>query len=194
MLFPSQRCNHFDSHLLQIPVATHQLESRSERKSWRSNDVLPEETQEIIRCLLKEALEDMDFLNWAIATAPPSTQRTRFEKDRRIYTARIHSFRSAISSLKMILSEILGKIFMYCCYRRPPSPWDCFPGNSDVELPPGKSGYPWTLGHVCSHWRDSLWNTPSIWNRIVIQKAYNSAPMKHPIGNARNTVILETLN
>ncbi|KAF9457129.1 hypothetical protein BDZ94DRAFT_266848 [Collybia nuda] len=41
--------------------------------------------------------------------------------------------------------------------------------NGQVLILNRDDGYPWTLGHVCSRWRQILWDTPSIWNKIRVE-------------------------
>lgn len=45
-------------------------ETLSERESWRSNEALPEETQERIRRLLSEAVEEIDRIDQELSAAP----------------------------------------------------------------------------------------------------------------------------
>ncbi|KAF9467062.1 hypothetical protein BDZ94DRAFT_1318890 [Collybia nuda] len=52
-------------------------------------------------------------------------------------------------------TEIITEIFIFVC-------------GPGVLLPPPIHKYPWILGYVCSRWRQILWNTPAIWNKITI--------------------------
>lgn len=41
-----------------------------------------------------------------------------------------------------------------------------------VYVPPMRDLYPWRLGHVCSRWREILWNSPEIWSNIEIRNPH----------------------
>ncbi|KAF9462203.1 hypothetical protein BDZ94DRAFT_1298689 [Collybia nuda] len=62
-----------------------------------------------------------------------------------------------VSPFVNVTSEVLTKIFVDC--NDPPV----------VHLPPGPNFYPWALGHVCSRWRKTLWNSPEVWRNIEIR-------------------------
>ncbi|KAF9466741.1 hypothetical protein BDZ94DRAFT_1250649 [Collybia nuda] len=54
-------------------------------------------------------------------------------------------------------SEILGKIFIFSKTRKA------------VIVPPNLTSPPWTLGRVCSRWRQILWSTPELWSYLEIR-------------------------
>ncbi|KAF9460614.1 hypothetical protein BDZ94DRAFT_892686 [Collybia nuda] len=72
---------------------------------------------------------------------------------------RLSFLRGAVSPLKRMPPEILGRIFTLCSDGKP------------VVLPPNYSSgprYPWTLGQVSSYWRKVLWDTPDVWRSLEV--------------------------
>lgn len=62
-------------------------------------------------------------------------------------------------------SEILTEIFTLVC-------------GGEVRIPPVDHKYPWSLGYVCSRWRQILWSSPSIWNKITTIPALHYSPFE----------------
>ncbi|KAF9457612.1 hypothetical protein BDZ94DRAFT_1272691 [Collybia nuda] len=71
---------------------------------------------------------------------------------------------SLADKTQVIPPEIITEIFLLVC-------------NERVFIPIPLHGYPWTLGHICSRWRQILWNSPSIWNTLTIGYRYPSVPI-----------------
>jgi hypothetical protein len=137
-------------------MSVHRLrESRAEHESWKSSVIiLDDRTQEKIRRLIDEAVEDMYPLDHEILEIEQRLRNLKRQREKE--AARIATLRAAISRVKKIPPELLAEIFMHI------SPFK-------TPLPP-TDRYPWILGHVCTHWRHALWTTPSIWNKIRISK------------------------
>jgi hypothetical protein len=62
----------------------------------------------------------------------------------------------AVFALKNIPPEILREVFAQCCVAK------------GVYIPPNLRDCPWTLGHVCSLWRQVLWKTSKVWSNIFM--------------------------
>lgn len=159
-------CSHFNhpSSLLQLFIkmtTTRTRESHEKLESWKTNNILPEIAQAQIRRLLEEAIQDMDDLNREISEVQylldAQHQLTDLQHRKTKDTARIHTLRGTISSLKKIPPEILTEIFIYL------SP-------EMIELPPEKNSCPWILAHVCAPWRDIVWTSHTIWSDIGIDR------------------------
>jgi hypothetical protein len=136
-------------------------ETHAELESWKTNDLLPETVQREIRQLLLQAIEDMDDLNREISETkihPMSLQQhlKDLHHEKTEDTARIRTLRSAISPLKKIPPEVLTEIFIHL-----------FPDK--MVLPPTKKSHPWTLTHVCTHWRNIVWTSPATSGVIRIE-------------------------
>lgn len=78
--------------------------------------------------------------------------------------------------------EIMSEIFMIIC-------------GGNVVLPPQEDhGYPWILGHVCSRWRQILWNSPSIWSKITVGSVWRRPSDPHdPMSSTTSVLTRETL-
>lgn len=130
-------------------------ESAAELESWRSNEILPETVQERVRKLLSEALEDMDCLDLQIASSEGAVRDLQVQKD--TDTEQIKKLHEATSPFKKIPNETLLVILSYCRI-----------GIITLPLSMGGPGMPtWRLGHVCSRWKDAIWNVPSFWSYII---------------------------
>lgn len=85
--------------------------------------------------------------------------------------------------------------------------WHVYDGRA--VLPPIKDGCTWTLGHVCSRWRQILWNSPSLWTDITVgleishyQAGYGfevwekniCETLNHILPNTNNTLSLTVLS
>lgn len=128
-------------------------ESAAELELWRSNEVLPEIVQERVRKLLSEALEDMDGLDLQIASSEGAVQDLEVQKDAN--TAPIKNLREAISPFKKVPNETLLAILSYCRV-------------GSIILPLSMCAMPpWRLGHVCSQWKNAIWNVPPFWSNII---------------------------
>lgn len=126
-------------------------------KSWRSNGILPQETQERIRALLLDAEVSIDLLDQEIV--PVLRRLTELKQRRKKEKARAETFRIAISPVKKIPPEILGKIFEAGC-------------TDPVPLPsPKRNRHPWNVSQVCSHWRQITQHLPYLWTIIKISSA-----------------------
>ncbi|KAF9456585.1 hypothetical protein BDZ94DRAFT_1241424 [Collybia nuda] len=71
--------------------------------------------------------------------------------------------REAISAIRRIPPEILGRIFIYYL-------------GGTIFLPSNTATNfnPWKLGHVSSYWRKVLWSTPEVWKSINIRSNSDS--------------------
>lgn len=122
---------------------------------------LPEVLQESIRQLLSDAVEDMDGLNREIVKTQirpigldqclEGLQHQKAED-----AAQICISHDTIYPLKNTPPEVLTEIFIYLS-----------PGK--MVLPPTKTSHPWTLTHVCTHWRNIVWTSPAISGSIQIE-------------------------
>jgi hypothetical protein len=145
-----------------------ECETSTELKLWSTSEYTPSgNIQHRICGLLSEAIEDLDALKREVA----ETQEWLRYLEQKIRTdaVRIKHLRIATSSLKKIPSEIITEIFLHLKPHK-------------IYLPPGNSQYPWILGHVCARWRHILWDSPSVWGSIDIQK-YEEEGRPPRIGN-----------
>jgi hypothetical protein len=153
-------------------------ETQAELKLWtRSDFTLLDDTQDRVRRLLHETIEDMGALEREIAEAPELFQY--LEQHLRTDALRINSLRAAISIVKRVPQEILTGIFLYLT-------------TGAVVFPPGIIEYPWTLGHVCARWRNVLWDSHSIWSGIMIEQHRNQYALAES-RLSRNNRISESL-
>jgi hypothetical protein len=141
-------------------LIAHPRETHDELESWKTNDILPEITQNKIRRLLEKAVEDMHDLDREISETQQRPWKLQkhlgvLQHQKTKDTARICILCGAISSLKKIPPEILNEIFIHL------SPMT-------VLLPPMKNSFPWILMHVCAHWKNIVWTSPRIWSNIQI--------------------------
>lgn len=127
---------------------------------------------------------ESDLKPWKSSYAPPvdTPERIRLkslERRRKLEADHISTPHLAMASVKSLLPEILEDIFNH------------FNGEGLVTIPPSKPGKfsPWILGHVCASWRCVLWNSPSIWTKIVVQRGRAMA-----LGSRSRLAIRETLN
>lgn len=90
-----------------------------------------------------------------------------------IFHRSINTIDMSISPIQLLPPKILTQIFIN--YNLPSKPVVYLPPRRDLQ-------YPWTLGHVCSQWRETLWNSPNIWGTIYM------VPCRH------ETVVWDILN
>ncbi|RDB22463.1 hypothetical protein Hypma_010272 [Hypsizygus marmoreus] len=62
-------------------------------------------------------------------------------------------FKAFLSPVRLIPSEILARIFSYCC---------------SGEFRPRLDSSPLRLGHVCSLWRNAAVNSPGLWDTLLM--------------------------
>lgn len=129
-------------------------ETPAEIESWRSNDPLPEVTQKRIHELIVDAQCEIDSFD----------QEIRAIMDRRQQSiSRMATLRTAVSSVKLLPSEIWIKIF---------TEYMDLAVRSVVSLPPTRDEGPWKLGHVCHRWRQALRGASELWNNISFHTPY----------------------
>lgn len=135
--------------------------NETEFEAWRSNGAFTEEIQNRIRNLLSHTKREVELLNIEISTMksvgplPSNELSTLLGKK----MEEMENLRGAISPLKKIPRELLCAFFLYCADSEIP-----------VEIPPRRSqAFPWTLAQVCSHWRNVLWGTPGVWEKVKLR-------------------------
>lgn len=136
-----------------MPSSRPLRETNQELRLWKSNHVLPEETQRRIHDLTLDAQVQLDQLNAKIAkTFSPALLYQR-HKER----ARLAALIIAVAPWKKVPAEILGEIFVW------------YNVEHGITFPVVASrNNPWLPGHICSHWRNIFWSTSEAWTEISI--------------------------
>ncbi|KAF9458864.1 hypothetical protein BDZ94DRAFT_1172792, partial [Collybia nuda] len=106
-----------------------------------------------IRYMVLEEQNNLDFLNANITQLQGVLDA--LTKRRAQSIARIDKLKAKLAPHQKIPPEILAKIFTHCV-------------NSEiVELRfPNRCSLPWTLGHICSRWRQVALAEPLLWRHI----------------------------
>jgi hypothetical protein len=81
------------------------------------------------------------------AILPQLVSRRETEISRKNFLCR------AVFALQKLPPEILREVFAQCCVVK------------GVYIPTNLRDCPWTLGHVCSRWRQVLWKTSKVWSK-----------------------------
>lgn len=131
-------------------------ETLVEIESWRSNDPLPDETQDRIRELIADAQCAIDGFDREIEAIKDRCQQS---------IARRATLRAAVSSVKLLPPEILMK--MFAAYMAI---------NPVLSLPPWRGDGPWKLGHVSYKWRRALLCASELWKNIEFRTPYYPNP------------------
>ncbi|KAF9462206.1 hypothetical protein BDZ94DRAFT_1298690 [Collybia nuda] len=78
--------------------------------------------------------------------------------------------------------EVMAKILTLIC-------------GMEVLIPTPNS-YPWIIGYVCSRWRQILWHTPEIWNKITIgyrsSSILTTPPKEYTVGDILKHILSNT--
>ncbi|KAF9458859.1 hypothetical protein BDZ94DRAFT_65324 [Collybia nuda] len=133
------------------------IEPDSELSLTRSSTILSEDKQILLHGQSSEALGTVGIQDRKIAALPESSFGLGQQKV--TGTVQIGSPLEPIASpVASIPAEMLHEIFFYC-------------QDSNIVLPlSASSGHPWGLGHVCSRWREEIWNVSSLWRDIEVRK------------------------
>ncbi|RDB21656.1 hypothetical protein Hypma_011254 [Hypsizygus marmoreus] len=130
------------------------------------NNLLPEFERRLIRNLLMSVEQELDSTDAQI-------ERTRailgdLIEGRARKAAQIARLRVAVAPQQTLPPELLAKIFIHCMENDDGEEYNENRGPPFLHLRTSAGSLPWTLGHVCSRWRQIVLHEPCLWNRIAI--------------------------
>ncbi|RDB21630.1 hypothetical protein Hypma_011289 [Hypsizygus marmoreus] len=127
-----------------------------------TNELLPDSARNLVRSLLRAALEDLEDLERQIAEADSMDSLLLKRVDDT--STRISRLRIAIAPHQTLPTEVLAEVFVNCIE------------DHSIRIPvPASQQIHWRLGHICSRWRSVALSETCLWNTIFFR--YN--PQKH---------------
>lgn len=117
----------------------------------RSNDILPESTQDGLRDLIALRERELTSLEEQIECARIIYEDLVSQHDLKL--AQLTQYRLVAAPHKKIPPEILSEIFVLCI-------------DGPAILFPKKTNAPWNLCHVCSRWRAVALDTAALWRDL----------------------------
>lgn len=140
------------------------LEQRLDLEAGRTNHVLCEPEQLVVKQLLSEAQCHAKQLDQEISRIQSNLDGLLAQ--RKSNESRMTRFRVALSPQKRVPPEILSEIFLLCLSGAP------------VSLFPQLHSAPWVFGRVCSRWRAVSLNEPRLWSCLGVDN-YRAAHQRH---------------
>lgn len=129
--------------------------ARLEAHAASSYTVLLDADQDIVRKLVAEAQKGLVDLDVEISAMDAALYTLRQHRTKEI--ERIERLQAGVAPHKRLPPELMAAIFVLSLQDEP------------VEVPPCQPiPLSWTLGWVCSRWRDIAFREPLLWNRIQI--------------------------
>lgn len=118
------------------------------------------------RALNRRPVLHMLMIATLVRFSSPQTRSPKIEMRLNLETDGPHmtDTHTVASTFVKIPPEVLYEIFLGCS--------NSGTGILVVDIPPESDFYPWRLGHVCSQWREIIWNSPTIWSNIRIRFDY----------------------
>ncbi|RDB21636.1 hypothetical protein Hypma_011282 [Hypsizygus marmoreus] len=149
-------------------MSRNQNETSSANLQWveahagTTNELLSDSDRNLVRSLLRAALQDLKDLERQIAETDSMDSLLLERADDT--TTRISRLRIAIAPHQRLPTEVLAEVFVNCI------------GDRSVEIPvPASQHIPWHLGHICARWRNVALSEPRLWNTIF----FTYHPRKH---------------
>ncbi|RDB21579.1 hypothetical protein Hypma_011248 [Hypsizygus marmoreus] len=122
----------------------------------KSNNLLPlpDAERHFIHNLLSDAAQDLGSVDIEV-------DRTRSALDGRLLHVHAEKVTDiAVAPHRTLPPELLAKMFIHCMEDEL--------GGPILLLPQSAGSLPWTLGHICSRWRQIVLQEPTLWNNISI--------------------------
>ncbi|RDB15146.1 hypothetical protein Hypma_005177 [Hypsizygus marmoreus] len=131
-----------------------------EAHAGTTNELLSASRRNLVRSLLRAALQDLEHLERQITETDSMDSLLLKRVDDT--STRISRLRIAIAPHQTLPKEVLAEVFVNCIEEpsvRTPVP---------VRIPvPASQQIHWRLGHICSRWRDVALSEPRLWNTIL---------------------------